>query len=95
MDNTQEKITLVEAVNQALRYEMQHDDDVVLLGEDIGHNGGVFRATVDLQQQFGPQRVIDTPLAESLIAGLTVGMAVQGLKPVAEIQFMGFIYATF
>lgn len=94
-DKATEKITLVEAVNQALRYEMQHDDDVVLLGEDIGHNGGVFRATLDLQQQFGPQRVIDTPLAESLIAGLSVGMSLQGLKPVAEIQFMGFIYAAF
>jgi len=86
-------ITLIEAVNQALAYEMQHDQDVVLLGEDIGINGGVFRATVDLQQQFGDQRVIDTPLAETLIAGMAIGMATQGLKPIAEFQFMGFIYS--
>ncbi|GAA5317538.1 MAG: alpha-ketoacid dehydrogenase subunit beta [Candidatus Pelagadaptatus aseana] len=95
MQNTTEKLTMIEAINLAMQYEMRHDEDVVLLGEDIGRNGGVFRATVNLQQQFGPQRVIDTPLAEALIAGLTVGMATQGLKPVAEIQFMGFIYATF
>lgn len=95
MNSEPDRITLVEAINQALQYEMQRDHDVVLLGEDIGHNGGVFRATVGLQQQFGTQRVIDTPLAESLIAGVTVGMALQGLKPVAEIQFMGFIFATY
>lgn len=86
------EITLVEAVNQALAYELAHDPNVVLLGEDIGPNGGVFRATVGLHQKFGGQRVIDTPLAESMIAGLSVGMSTQGLKPVAEFQFMGFIY---
>lgn len=85
-------ITLVEAVNQALAYELQHDPQVVLLGEDIGINGGVFRATQGLAEKFGTDRVIDTPLAESMIAGLSVGMATQGLKPVAEFQFMGFIY---
>jgi pyruvate dehydrogenase E1 component beta subunit len=95
MNPATEKLTMIEAINLALQHEMQRDEDVVLLGEDIGRNGGVFRATINLQQQFGPQRVIDTPLAETLIAGLTVGMATQGLKPVAEIQFMGFIYATF
>lgn len=86
------EITLVEAVNQALAYEMAQDKNVILLGEDIGPNGGVFRATVNLQQRFGQDRVLDTPLAESMIAGLSVGMATQGLKPVAEFQFMGFIY---
>lgn len=95
MTDTTTEITLVEAVNQALAYEMQADEDVVLLGEDIGLNGGVFRATVDLADKFGPQRVIDTPLAENMIAGLSVGMAVQGLKPVCEFQFMGFIYPGF
>ena len=85
-------LTLVEAVNQALAWEMAHDDSVVVFGEDVGLNGGVFRATVDLQEKFGKQRVFDTPLAEAMIAGMAVGMAAQGLKPVAEIQFMGFIY---
>lgn len=88
-------ITLVEAVNQALAYEMAHDPDVIVLGEDIGKNGGVFRATVGLLDRFGPERVLDTPLAESMIAGTAIGMAAQGLKPVAEFQFMGFIYSGF
>lgn len=86
-------ITLVEAVNMALAWEMAHDESVVVLGEDIATNGGVFRATVGLKERFGYKRVMDTPLAENLIAGATIGMAVQGLKPVAEFQFMGFIYA--
>jgi 2-oxoisovalerate dehydrogenase E1 component beta subunit len=86
------EITLIEAINQALAHEMGVDKNVVLLGEDIGTNGGVFRATVGLLEKFGPDRVLDTPLAESMIAGLSIGMAAQGLKPVAEIQFMGFIY---
>ena len=86
------KITLVEAVNMAHAWEMAHDPDVVVLGEDIGVNGGVFRATAGLQQRFGAERVQDTPLAEGMIAGAAIGMAAQGLKPVAEIQFMGFIY---
>ena len=85
-------ITLIEAITQALAYEMRHDDAVVVLGEDVGVNGGVFRATAGLQQRFGAARVIDTPLAELLISGLCVGMATQGLKPVGEIQFMGFLY---
>mgnify|MGYP000402600962 FL=1 len=85
-------ITLIEAVTQALAYELAHDENVVVFGEDVGKNGGVFRATVNLQAQFGAHRVIDTPLAESMIAGLAVGMSTQGLKPVAEFQFMGFIY---
>lgn len=88
------EITLVEAVNRALAWEMEHDPEVVIVGEDVGVNGGVFRATVGLQQRFGKERVRDTPLAETLIAGMAIGMAVQGLHPVAEIQFMGFIYPT-
>ena len=84
--------TLVEAVNMALARAMEEDPDVVVLGEDVGVNGGVFRATVGLQQRFGAERVIDTPLAELLISGVCVGMAAQGLKPVSEIQFMGFAY---
>ncbi len=86
-------LNLVEAVNQALQQAMEEDDDVILLGEDIGTNGGVFRATDGLKERFGLRRVLDTPLAENLIAGLAVGMASQGLKPVAEIQFLGFSYA--
>ncbi|MDF3838339.1 alpha-ketoacid dehydrogenase subunit beta [Cupriavidus basilensis] len=86
------EINLVEAVNQALAYALEHDPRVVLLGEDIGVNGGVFRATAGLQARFGAQRVIDTPLAESAIAGAAIGMAAMGLAPVAEIQFTGFIY---
>lgn len=88
------KITMVEALTQAMAWEMAHDDSVVVLGEDVGVNGGVFRATVGLQEKFGKQRVVDTPLAEALIAGVSIGMAAQGLKPVAEIQFSGFIYPT-
>lgn len=88
------EITLVEGVNLALAHEMERDPNVVVLGEDVGVNGGVFRATVGLQERFGPERVLDTPLAESMIAGLSIGMAAQGLRPVAEIQFMGFIYPT-
>lgn len=85
-------ITLVEAVTQALAYELTHDENVVVFGEDVGKNGGVFRATAGLQEKFGERRVFDSPLAESMIAGLAIGMSVQGLKPVAEFQFMGFIF---
>lgn len=88
------ELNLVEAVNHALAYEMTNDESVLLLGEDIGVNGGVFRATNGLQARFGSERVIDTPLAEGAIAGVAVGMAAMGLKPVAEIQFTGFIYPT-
>jgi 2-oxoisovalerate dehydrogenase E1 component beta subunit len=86
---------LLEAVNLALHYEMLHDESVVVLGEDVGTNGGVFRATNGLKETFGFKRVMDTPLAEALISGLAVGMATQGLKPIAEIQFMGFIFPAF
>jgi 2-oxoisovalerate dehydrogenase E1 component beta subunit len=88
------RITLIEGITMALAWEMAHDERVVVLGEDVGVNGGVFRATAGLQQRFGPDRVMDTPLAESMIAGMSIGMAVQGLRPVPEIQFMGFIYPT-
>ena len=86
------RITLIEAVTMALAWEMERDESVVVLGEDVGVNGGVFRATAGLQQRFGADRVMDTPLAESMIAGMSIGMAAQGMKPIPEIQFMGFIY---
>jgi 2-oxoisovalerate dehydrogenase E1 component beta subunit len=85
-------ITLIEAVTMALAHELERDDSVVILGEDVGINGGVFRATAGLQQRFGSERVLDTPLDETTIAGLTVGLATQGMKPVAEAQFDGFVY---
>ena len=88
------KVTLIEAITMALAHEMERGESVIILGEDVGVNGGVFRATAGLQERFGADRVMDTPLAESMIAGLSVGMASQGMKPVAEIQFMGFIYPT-
>jgi pyruvate dehydrogenase E1 component beta subunit len=86
------QITLIEAVTLALAHEMARDPSVVVLGEDVGVNGGVFRATAGLQEKFGPERVIDTPLCETTIAGVTVGLATQGMKPVAEAQFDGFVY---
>ena len=83
---------MIEAVNLALKEEMKRDDRVVVIGEDVGVNGGVFRATVGLLEEFGDNRVIDTPLSENGIVAGALGMAVNGLRPVAEIQFMGFIY---
>jgi 2-oxoisovalerate dehydrogenase E1 component beta subunit len=88
-------LNVVQAVNHALREEMTRNDKVVILGEDVGVNGGVFRATEGLYQEFGPNRVIDTPLAESGIIGVSIGMALYGLRPVPEIQFMDFIYPAF
>lgn len=87
--------TLVQAVNDALREALSQDDRVVLLGEDIGQNGGVFRATENLLETFGENRVIDTPLSEAGIIGTSVGLSANGLIPVPEIQFMGFIYPGF
>ena len=87
------EITLVEAVNMAMARALQDDPNVVVFGEDVGNNGGVFRATDGLQKRFGDERVMDTPLAETAITGMAIGMAAQGLKPVVEIQFMGFIYS--
>ncbi|MGH7096560.1 MAG: alpha-ketoacid dehydrogenase subunit beta [Stellaceae bacterium] len=86
------EITIVEAVNLALARAMAEDGQVLVLGEDVGAEGGVFRATDGLQKRFGAERVIDTPLAEGAIAGVSVGLAAQGFRPVAEIQFTGFIY---
>ncbi len=86
-------MNMVQALNLALGQEMERDKDVVVLGEDVGKDGGVFRVTEGLYDRFGPERVIDTPLAETGIVGAGIGMAVYGLKPVVEIQFMGFIYS--
>ncbi len=88
-------LNIVQAVNSALREEMQQDDRVIVLGEDVGINGGVFRATEGLYKEFGGNRVIDTPLSELGIVGVSVGMALYGLKPVPEIQFLDFIYSAF
>lgn len=89
------KMTMVQALNLALQQEMEKDDSVIVLGEDVGLDGGVFRVTDGLIDQFGDQRVLDTPLAESAIVGMSIGMAVYGLKPVCEIQFSGFSYQNF
>jgi pyruvate dehydrogenase E1 component beta subunit len=88
-------LNIVQAVNQALREEMRRDDKIVVLGEDVGRDGGVFRATEGLYDEFGENRVIDTPLAESGIIGTAIGMAIYGLNPVPEIQFLDFIYPAF
>jgi pyruvate dehydrogenase E1 component beta subunit len=89
------KMTMVQALNLALKQEMEKDDSVILLGEDVGRDGGVFRVTDGLIDQFGEERVLDTPLAEAGIVGMSIGMAVYGLKPVCEIQFSGFSYEAF
>jgi len=86
------KMTMVQAINLALQQEMAADDSVIILGEDVGVDGGVFRVTDGLLEQYGERRVIDTPLAESGIIGTSIGMALAGLKPVAEMQFSGFSY---
>ncbi len=85
-------MTMIEALNNALSLELERDPRVVMLGQDIGVNGGVFRVTEKLQQKFGERRVFDTPLSESAIIGSSVGMAVYGLRPIAEIQFAGFLF---
>jgi pyruvate dehydrogenase E1 component beta subunit len=86
------QMTMIEALNRGLAQELERDERVILFGEDIGLNGGVFRVTENLQKKFGEKRVFDTPLAESGIIGSAVGMSVYGLRPIAEIQFAGFIY---
>jgi pyruvate dehydrogenase E1 component subunit beta len=95
VDPLPQKWTLVQAVNQALLKAMQEDPDIVLLGQDVGRSGGVFRATEGLLERFGKDRVLDTPLAESAIVGCAVGMALYGLRPIAEMQFSGFAYQAF
>ena len=87
-------LTIIQAINQALAQAMEQDPRVMVLGEDVGNNGGVFRATDGLVDRFGEHRVVDTPLAESAIVGSSVGLAIGGMRPVAEIQFFGFIYET-
>ena len=94
MVTTMAEVSLIDALTMAMAWELEHDPNVVILGEDVGINGGVFRATAGLQDRFGEDRVMDTPLAEGMIAGVSVGMAAQGMRPIAEIQFMGFIYPT-
>jgi pyruvate dehydrogenase E1 component beta subunit len=88
-------MTMVQAINRALAQEMERDDRYLILGEDVGRDGGVFRVTEGLVDRFGPDRVIDTPLAESAAVGAAVGMTALGLRPIVEIQFMGFIYPAF
>jgi len=88
-------MNLVQAVNDALRTEMRKNQKIVVFGEDVGREGGVFRATEGLYQEFGPNRIFDTPLSESGIVGVAIGMAIYGLKPVVEIQFMDFMYPAF
>ncbi len=88
-------MTLVQAIRDAMAFEMERDPRVVVLGEDVGKNGGVFRATEGLWEKFGPERVIDTPLNETGIVGMAIGMALNGLRPVAEIEFSDFIYPAF
>src|SRR5690606_6913885 len=86
------QMNMLEAIRDAMRIELTRDPNVVIFGEDVGHVGGVFRATEGLQAEFGEDRVFDTPLAESAIAGMAVGLGVQGFRPIAEIQFIGFIF---
>jgi len=94
-DATTQSLTLVQAVRDGLYGEMERNEDVIVMGEDVGKNGGVFRATQGLHEEFGDERVIDTPLAESGIVGTAIGMAAYGLRPVPEMQFSGFMYPAF
>ena len=89
------QMTMVQAINNALKTELQNDEDVLIFGEDVGVNGGVFRVTEGLQKEFGEDRVFDTPLAESGIGGLALGLSTQGFRPVMEIQFLGFVFEVF
>ena len=86
---------IVQTVHDTLYDEMKRDDNVLVLGEDVGARGGVFRATMNFLDEFGPERVLDTPLDECLIAGTAIGMAIDGLRPVAEMQFADFIFPAF
>ena len=88
------QMTMIQAITNAMQTELKNDEDVLVFGEDVGHYGGVFRATEGLQKEFGEDRVFDTPLAESGIGGLSIGLALQGFRPVPEIQFFGFVYET-
>ncbi len=86
------QMTMIQAITDALRTELRNDENVLVFGEDVGVNGGVFRATDGLQKEFGKERVFDTPLAESAICGLAIGLALQGYRPVPELQFFGFVF---
>ncbi|PAV29862.1 alpha-ketoacid dehydrogenase subunit beta [Virgibacillus profundi] len=86
------QMTMIQAITDAMRTELKNDENVLVFGEDVGQNGGVFRATEGLQDEFGEDRVFDTPLAESGIGGLSIGLALEGYRPVPEIQFFGFVY---
>ncbi|WP_349410341.1 alpha-ketoacid dehydrogenase subunit beta [Pseudalkalibacillus sp. SCS-8] len=86
------QMTMIQAITDAMRIELKNDENVLIFGEDVGQNGGVFRATEGLQKEYGEDRVFDTPLAESGIGGLAIGLALQGYRPVPEIQFFGFVY---
>jgi len=85
-------MTMIQAITDAMRLELKNDENVLVFGEDVGQNGGVFRATEGLQKEFGKDRVFDTPLAESAIGGLSIGLALEGYRPVPEIQFFGFVF---
>ncbi|GGA82906.1 alpha-ketoacid dehydrogenase subunit beta [Ornithinibacillus halotolerans] len=95
LDTATKSLTLIQAINEGMETVLEQDPSTLILGEDVGKNGGVFRATDGLQEKFGEDRVIDTPLSESGIIGTSVGLAVNGFKPIAEIQFMGFIYPAY
>ena len=86
------QMTMIQAITDAMRTELKNDENVLVFGEDVGNNGGVFRATEGLQKEFGEERVFDTPLAESGIGGLAIGLSFTGFRPVMEIQFFGFLY---
>ena len=86
------QMTMIQAITDAMRIELKNDENVLIFGEDVGQNGGVFRATEGLQDEYGEDRVFDTPLAESGIGGLAIGLALQGYRPVPEVQFFGFVY---
>ena len=93
--NRQTEMTLVQAVTDALRTKLSEDETTLVLGEDVGKNGGVFRATDGLQKEFGEDRIVDTPLSEAGIVGTSIGLAINGFKPIVEIQFLGFIYPAY
>src|SRR5690625_3755563 len=86
------QMTMVQAITNAMKIELENEENVLVFGEDVGANGGVFRVTEGLQEEFGDKRVFDTPLAESAIGGLSIGLALEGYRPVPEIQFFGFVF---
>ena len=94
-NGTTKQMTMIQAINDGMRLMLEEDDRTIILGEDIGKNGGVFRATEGLQEKFGVERVVDTPLSEAGIIGTSIGLAVNGFRPIAEIQFLGFIYPAY